>query len=729
MATITTLHVTGMHCASCVSRIEKNLGRVPGVTQASVNLVTQQATINHDPDTAAPGVLIEAIRQAGYDAMPESTPGSAPHAKSNTTDPHHNHSHGDGQSRALLIISALLAIPLVVLGMTRHTPASAQFQFLLAVPIQALLGYPFYRGAWRALRHWRADMDTLVAMGTSIAFGYSVVATIRGQSVVYFDTAAVILVLIGLGRLLEARAKGGAAAAIRGLMNLQPPQATVVRDGQETTVGVDQVHPGDVILVRPGQRVPVDGQVTQGQSTIDQAMFTGESLPVDVGPGSSVVGGTVNQTGAFQFKATKTGQDTLLSQVIDLVRQAQGSKAQVQRFADTVAGVFVPAVLTLALATLLAWGFYGSWTGGLNAMVAVLIVACPCALGLATPMAIMVGTGLGAAHGILIKDAAVLERAGKLSHIILDKTGTLTLGRLAVKQVIPIDDTLTADQVLGLGASVEQLSEHPLAKAIVEHAQQRGLPVNPVTDFKSITAAGVRGNVAGQVVLVGRFSTLREQSVKNVDALLEQRDKLLEANRTAVAVAVNGLAVGLIVLADKLKPNAKQVVQQLQQLGLKTILMTGDNAPTAQAVAREVGIDPQDVMAQVMPADKQAKVAQLQQAGHIVAMVGDGINDAPALAAADIGIAIGGGTDIAMEAGHVVLVGGDLAGLPRAIRLSRATMRRIHGGLFWAFAYNLALLPIAATGYLHPMLAAGAMSFSSISVVLNALWLKRRWKA
>lgn len=616
----------------------------------------------------------------------------------------------------------------VLLGMVWHTPVSAWLQFLLATPIQVVLGYGFYVGAWRGLRRFRADMDTLVALGTSVAYGYSVVATVGGQSIVYFDTAVVILVLIGLGRLLETRIKHSAAAAIRSLVNLQPPQAIVVRHGDQVTVTVDQVVPGDVVVVKPGQYVPTDGVVIEGQSTVDQSTFTGESVPVDVGPGSSVIGGTVNQTGAFRFRTTKTGRNTMLSQVIELVRQAQGSKAHIQRFADQVAAIFVPGVLVIAALTVVIWGLNGAWTTGLNATVAVLIVACPCALGLATPMAILVGTGLGAQHGILIKDAAALERAGKLSHLILDKTGTLTAGRLTVKEVIPAEPATDRNQLLRLAASVEHLSEHPLAEAIVRHARQRGLDLVPVTDFQSTTAAGVRGRIEGQTVVIGRIAALRQQGVVGLDDLLETRHQSLDATQTTVAVAIDGRFAGWIALEDKLKPNARQVVTQLRHLGLKVILMTGDHPSPATVIAQELGIQPQDVMAQVMPEDKQAKVTELQQKGHVVAMVGDGINDAPALAAADIGIAMGGGTDIAMEAGHVVLVSGDLHALIRAIRLSRATMRRIYGGLFWAFVYNLVLIPVAATGNLHPMFAAGAMSLSSASVVLNALWLRRRWK-
>ena len=674
----------------------------------------------------SPQDLILAINQAGYDAQTLQNPTTHPHrptTKKNTID------QDTATRKIILSFAAILAVPIVILAMTWHTPTSAQIQLFLATPIQIVLGYPFYRGAWKALRHRQTNMDTLVAIGTSVAFAYSVIAVQRGQATVYFDTAVVILILIGCGQLLEARAKHNAASAIQSLLNLQPPEATVIRNEQEHVIPIDQVKPGDTILVRPGQQVPVDGQIIEGQSTINQAMVTGESLPVEVNPGSTVIGGTINQTGAFRFTATKTGPEMFLAQVIELVQRAQSSKANIQRLADTVASFFVPTTLIIAMMTLLTWGIFAeSWLTGMHAMVAVLIVACPCALGLATPTAIIVGTGLGAQHGILIKNAAALERAGKLSHIILDKTGTLTAGKLTVKRILALDESQDTNEWLQLTASVERLSEHPVAKSIVAYAKEQGIDLLPVNDFKSITAAGVCGQVNGKTVIAGRVSTLRDQGVSNLDNLLDKRDQMLDTTRTAVAVAVDGQATAIIALADKLKPNAKQTIDHLRQLGLKPLLMTGDNTSIANAIAQEVGIDPQLVMAQVLPADKQEKVNQLQQAGHTVAMVGDGINDAPALAAADVGIAMGTGTDIAADAGHIILAGGDLNALPRAIQLSRATMKRIYAGLFWAFAYNTLLIPVAALGRLHPMLAAAAMSFSSMSVVLNALWLRRTWK-
>ncbi len=785
----TTLKVAGMRCAGCVNHVEKNLKAVAGVSSASVNLATEEAVVSHEGPVSQ---LVEAVKEAGYEATPEAedepdidssspahehgrtdtessaTQGDehADHARgeredtgdANKPDQAHDHSGGGaGQWRWRLIAGSICAVPVVVVGMGSHlvpvhhatgagggwwhSPGAAWLQLVLSAAVMALLGWPFFKGALNSARHYRADMDTLVALGTSVAFVYSVVEVLRGRyHALYFETAVVILVLIGLGKWLESRARSSAAAAIRGLMDLQPRKAIVIRDGQQITVASAQLKPDDIVLVRPGERVPVDGLVTQGQSTLDTSMVTGESMPREVREGDKVIGGTLNHTGSFQFRATHTGKATLLSQVVEMVKKAQSSKANVQRIADAVAGVFVPVVIVIALVAFGIWGLaMDQWPTALYVLVAVLIVACPCALGLATPTAIMVGTGLGAKQGILIKDAAALERAGKLTHVVLDKTGTLTTGSFAVTDVWTRDDTIDKDELLRLAASVEQHSEHPLAHAIVAWAQSQKMSLTQPEDFASITAGGVRGRVSGRSVMVGKPSTLSEHGVNDVAQLTQPMDKLEEQGRTVVAVAIDGKAAGLLALADSIKPGAAEAVNALHKLGLKVILMTGDNHATARAVAKELGID--DVLAEVLPAEKQAKVAELQKQGHIVAMVGDGINDSPALATADIGIAMGGqtsssdsnasrgGSDIAMEAGHVTLVGGDLAGLPRAIRLSRATMRRIYAGLFWAFIYNLILIPLAAFGYLDPMLAAGAMAFSSVSVVLNALWLRWTWRS
>jgi P-type Cu+ transporter len=749
----TTLTITGMHCAGCVSHVEKGLKQLPGVTEASVNLATEQAVVTHDPDAVSRAGLIRAVKGAGYGV----------HEDANHADAHGDH-HREGPDEAAiwkrrLLVFGPIAAAVMLMGMFWQGGASAWTQLVLATLVQSALGLPFYKGALNGLKHLRADMDTLVALGTSVAFVYSAVVTLRGGVDVYFDTAVVILALIGLGKWMELRARGSAASAIRALMDLQPPRATVIRNGEEADVPADEVNVGDTLLVRPGERVPVDGEVSDGQSAIDQSMVTGESIPVEVGPGDTVFAGTVNQAGAFRFTATATGQGTLLAHVVELVRKAQNSKANVQRIADRIAGVFVPAVLVVAVLTLLGWGLFGSadrlgqapWLYAMNAMVAVLIVACPCALGLATPTAIMVGTGIGAQRGVLIKDAAALERAGRLTHIILDKTGTLTVGKAQVVKVVALNETFGEADVLRLAAAVEAHSEHPLGRAIVRRAgeQRGGSGDEPESDprgesgsdpggepggglptvqrFESITGGGVRGVVEGRDVVVGRFSTLRDAGVTVSEYAIERRDELLDGARTAVVVAIDGEVAGLIALADELRPNAGKVISTLHEMGLKTVMVTGDNLITARSIADRVGIS--RVIAGVKPADKQAQVAELRAGGAVVAMVGDGVNDAPALAAADIGIAMGGGTDVAMEAGHVVLVGGKLEHLPLAIRLSRATMKRIHLGLFWAFAYNLVLIPVAVAGLMDPMFAGGAMALSSVSVVANALWLRRSFEA
>lgn len=790
-----TLSVTGMHCASCVSHVEKGIKSVPGVTDARVNLATNEAAVTFDDAKADVGKLIAAVKDAGYNAAMPQEHHHGEHDAHHEA-PQHNH-NVDVAWRWRVILGVILTLPVMIFAMAWHSAASVWLQFALSLPVQIVLGRPFYVGAFKAAKHLRADMDTLVAVGSTAAFIYSIYLMLAWQlgdasahadhvPHVYFETAAVILTLIGVGKLLEARARSSAASAIRELMNLQPALATVIRNNNEQEIRVSEIVIGDIVLVRPGQRVPVDGVIINGSSSVDQSMLTGESMPVDVTVNSPVTGGTLNQTGAFQFRTSRIGKHTALAQIVDLVKQAQTSKAQVQRIADAVAGVFVQIVMVLALITLLVWGLaFSAWNTGFFAAIAVLIVACPCAMGLATPAAIMVGTGLGAKMGILIKDAAALERAGKLTHIILDKTGTLTRGEPVVVSVLehhsasgnrvvptlPVFDGLV---MLRLAASVEQHSEHPLGRAIVREAKARQITLAPVDSFKSITAGGVRGVVDGHTVIVGKLATLRDEKVPIAsDIEKEVNDEIAKGN-SVVAIAIDGNYAGLIALADEMKPNAKEAVASLHALGLNVILMTGDQRVVAKNVAKELGID--DVFAQVLPAEKQAKVVELQKQGAIVAMVGDGINDAPALAAADIGIAMGGGkfrvpsselrvaekgdgaphhhaprgvslsvlnpkpatrspkpapssgSDIAMQAGHVVLVGGDLSALPRAIRLSRATMRRIHAGLFWAFVYNIALIPLAALGYLHPMLAAGAMAFSSISVVLNALWLRWSWK-
>jgi P-type Cu+ transporter len=722
-----------MHCASCVASVERALKRRPGVSQALVNYATEQATVVFDPAVATPEQLAEAVRKAGYQpgvpalAVPEDPAGMSSQvagspAEELPADPLAHLAQQAARWRHLSLVGLALGLPVFVLGMFVMTMWSGIIQLVLTTILQVYIGRMYYKGALRAARYGRTDMDTLVAIGTTAAWGYSVYLLLTGAHHFYFETAAIILALIAVGKWMEARARGQARRALTALLELRPPSATVERGGRLEEVPVAQVRPGDTVLVRPGGRVPVDGEIIDGQSVIDESMVTGESMPVEKGPGALVVGGTVNRTGSFRARATRVGADSLLGQIIRLVDEAQASKARVQRLVDRVSSIFVPGIMLIALAALLFWGAVaGDWVRGILALIAVLIVACPCALGLATPTAIMVGTGMGARRGILIKDAAVLERVGSLDAVILDKTGTLTRGRPEVTDVVPLAGGLSETEVLRLAACVELDSEHPLGQAIVQAAQAQGMALARPAEFRSTTGGGVEGVVEGRRIGVGKPGPADE------DVKL---DELRRRGRTVVVVRelrddapAGGRPLALIALADQLKAGAREAVEALHASGLQVLLMTGDNQITARAIADEVGID--DVLAEVMPQDKEAKVRELQGRGKRVAMVGDGINDAPALAAADVGIAMGTGTDIAKEAGDIVLVSGELSLAPRAIRLSRAMMNRIRLGLFWAFIYNIVLVPVAAAGWLHPMFAAAAMAFSSVSVVMNALSL--RW--
>ncbi len=726
MAT-TTLNIMGMRCAACVRHVEEHLNRVTGVEDASVNLAAEQATIRFDDQRVTVDQMIDAVHIAGYSARPAVSQRDAVPPDDGRSESPAAPSDKTQAWPARLIMSVVLAVNVLIIGFVWDSQYADFVQLFFASPVQVILGWPFYRGAWRGLKQCRADMDSLVAIGTSVAFGYSLWATITGEGDVYYDTAVLILVFIGLGRWLEMRARASASSAIRGLMELQPTMAHVLSGNKGRNVPVEQVKPGDRVLVRPGGRVPVDGVVVEGRSSIDQAMITGESMPVDIDIGSSVFAGCMNQTGVFHMEATATGEEMVLSQVIELVRRAQSSKAKIQRLVDRVASVFVPVVMLVAASALAWWWLFASDPiGGMMAAIAVLIVACPCALGLATPTAIMVGTGLGASQGVLIKDAVALERAGKLTHIVLDKTGTLTVGEPAVTDVILFDSNLSRTQLVQYAASIEHLSEHPLAKAIVDYAAGHNVARLDAGEFQSITAGGVTGRVAGRNVMVGRPGAIREYNVAITDDVLARYESLQRLAKTPVLVALDGTVAGLIALADQIQPGAEQVIARLKQLGLRTVLMTGDSEASAKAVSDKLGID--EGFSDVLPKQKQEKIEQLQAEGHTVAMVGDGINDAPALATADLGIAMGGGTDIAKDAGHIVIVGSRLEHIVTAIRLSRAAMRRIYLGLFWAFIYNTALLPVAFTGYLKPVYAAAAMAFSSISVVLNALWLRYTWK-
>jgi Cu+-exporting ATPase len=733
--------VEGMSCASCVNRITRFLGRVEGVTEANVNLATESATVRFDPARTDVAALAAAIAAAGYESRPIDRTENVQAAEHQTSSARHL-----GELRLRLTVAALLTLPLM-LGLARMTVApflpailsEPLLQLALATPVQFWAGAAFYRGAIAGLRHLTADMNTLVAVGTSAAYGYSLAAILApgffraaglgadGEIPLYFDTSAAIVTLILMGRYLEARARGHASDAIRDLVGLAPRTARVRREDHEVDVPIEQVVRGDLVLVRPGEKVPVDGVVREGGSSLDESMITGESMPVAKGPGDAVTGGTLNASGFFTFEATRVGADTVLAQIVRLVQQAQGSRAPIQRLADRVTGVFVPGVMAVAALTFAVWLLLGpapAFNLALVNAIAVLIVACPCALGLATPTSIMVGTGKGAENGVLFRNAEALEELHRVEVVVLDKTGTLTEGRPRVTDIVA--EGLPEDELLRLAAGVERGSEHPLGEAVVRAARERhGAEIPAASGFRSTPGSGVEAVVGSRRVAVGRAGFAGAAG-----PLAEAGGRFAAAGRTPVFVSVDGRPAGVIAIADPLKPGSAAAVAELRRLGLEVVMLTGDNETTARAVAAEAGID--RVLADVRPDRKAAAVRELQAAGKAVAMVGDGVNDAPALASAEVGIAIGTGTDVAIESAQVTLMSGDLRGIVTAIALSRATMRNIRQNLFWAFAYNVALIPLAAgvaypaTGWLlDPIFAAGAMALSSVTVVSNALRLRR----
>jgi len=722
------LTITGMHCAACAARIEEALRETEGIAEASVNYATEQATLGFDETRLGLEDIADVVHSVGYGIVLPGQEDAERIARAREVR----------GLRVRLWFSIAATAVIMLLSHVPALPARALPWVLLALatPVQFWAGWQFYRGMWIALRGRFADMNTLIAVGTSAAYLYSLAVTaapslverVGAEAHVYYDTAAMIITLILLGRLLEAGAKGRASEAIRRLMRLQPNVARVAREGEEVEIPIEQVKIGDVVLVRPGERIPVDGDVTEGESAVDESMVTGESMPVDKQPGDLVIGGTVNQSGAFRFAASRVGADTVLAQIIRLVQQAQASKAPIQRLADKVAGVFVPIVILIALITFAIWLFVGpNPTYAVIAAVSVLIIACPCALGLATPTSLLVGTGRGAEFGILIRSAEALEVAGAIDTVIFDKTGTLTRGEPKVTDIVPAPNW-TEEKVLALAASAERNSEHPLGRAVVGAARERGLALSDASEFKAISGMGVRARVDGRTVLVGTKQLLALEGITD-EPLVGAAERLASEGKTVMLVGIDGEAVGAVALADTPKPEAAAAVKALREMGLTVVLITGDNKRTAEAIAHQVGIE--RLQAQVLPEGKAQAVELFQVHGRKVAMVGDGINDAPALAQADIGIAIGRGTDIAMEAADITLVRDDLRLVPEAIRLSRATLRNIRQNLFFAFFYNSLGIPVAAGvlypvihTLLHPAMAAAAMASSSVSVVTNALRLR-----
>ena len=732
-----TLPVKGMHCASCVNKVETALAGVPGVVEAKVNLATEKAQVVLRPEVSLEA-LRAAVRAAGYE-VPEELPGEE-------ATPDRERQAREKENRLLrlkFIVGAVLSTPVVIGSMTEFFPwapdwlRSPWVLMLLTTPVQFWVGWQFHAGFIKDLRYRSASMSSLVSIGTNAAYFFSVAVTVWPRTFMglgaarYYEVAAVLMTLIVLGRWLEARAKGRTSEAIRRLVALAPKTARVLRAGQEQDIPVSEVVPGDLIRMRPGEKIPVDGEVVEGASAVDESMLTGESLPVEKRPGSRVIGGAVNRMGSFTFRATRVGKDTVLAQIIRLVEEAQGSKAPIQRLADQVSAVFVPIVLVIAALTFGVWWVWGPQPAFLFALtnaVAVLVIACPCAMGLATPTAIMVATGKGAELGVLIKSAEALELLHKVNTVVLDKTGTLTIGKPVVTDLVATGEA-DEDSVLALAAAAEQGSEHPLGEAIVNRAKERGLALPPVSDFQAVPGHGIEARVEGRRLLLGNAKLMADRGVALGAAEAAAR-RFADEGKTVMYVALDRRLIGLVAVADVLKPEAGEAVAALKAVGVEVVMLTGDSRRTAEAIAREAGIT--RALAEVLPDDKAREVKRLQGEGRRVAMAGDGINDAPALAQADVGIAMGSGTDVAMEAADVTLMRGDLRAVVTAIQLSRRTIRIIRENLVWAFGYNVILIPVAA-GLLYPLwglllspiLAGAAMAFSSVSVVTNSLRLKR----
>jgi len=737
-----TAPVRGMHCAACVSKVERALTATAGVESASVNLATEQATVAFDPARTDLVRLREAVAAAGYELAeprPEPVPGEAVDGERAAREA------ALRREKARFVVGAVLSAPVLLGGMPHVVPwvpallQNPWLQLVLTTPVQVWVGWQFHRGFVHDLRYRTASMATLVSIGTNAAYLGSVAVTLWPHAFVshgamtYYDVSAVVITLVVLGRWLEARARSRTSEAIRKLMTLAPRTARVIRDGVEADVPTAAVRVGDFVRIRPGERVPVDGVVTEGASTVDESMLTGESLPVEKAPEAKVFAGTVNRTGTFVFRAARVGSETTLARIIKLVAEAQGSRAPIQRLADRVAAVFVPIVLVIAALTFVAWWLVGPEPAGLVALtnaVAVLVIACPCAMGLATPTAIMVGTGRGAEFGVLIKSAAALELLHRVDTVVFDKTGTLTVGRPVVTDVVPVG-AATEDEILAVAAAVEQASEHPLGEAIVARAKERGLALPPIAEFTTVPGRGIDAMATDGRVLLGNRTLMDARGI-DVRLLAGRVRELAAEGKTAVYLAFAGRLLGVIAAADVPKPDATRAVAALKRLGVSVAMLTGDHRLTAEAIARQAGLD--RVLAEVLPEDKAREIRALQAKGRRVAMVGDGINDAPALAQAEVGIAMGSGTDVAIAAADVTLMRGDLVGVVAAIELSRRTIRVIRENLVWAFGYNTILIPVAAGALyplwgvqLSPILAGAAMAFSSVSVVTNSLRLKR-WR-
>jgi Cu+-exporting ATPase len=739
--------IKGMTCASCVKRVQDALSSLNGVISESVNFASEQASVEYIPAIASIRDFKKVVRDAGYDIVAV-TEGEDVVEKEKR--------ERESEFRKLkfkLIAGALLTAPLFLIafsdmtGISLITQLTAQTNFLIqmvfATPVQFWVGRQFYTGAIAAARHRTTNMNTLIAVGTSAAYVYSVIATffpsvfeIKGYSAhVYYDTAATIIVLILLGRFFEARARGKTSEAVKKLMGLQAKTARIVRAGAEVDIPIEELEIGDIVVVRPGEKVPVDGIVKDGYSSVDESMISGESIPVEKRAGDDVTGSTINKTGSFKFEAVRIGRDTMLSHIINMVQEAQGSKPPIARLADKIASVFVPAVIVIASLTFIIWFLFGpepSFTYAMLNFIAVLIIACPCALGLATPTSIMVGTGKGAENGILIRSGEALETAHKVSAVVLDKTGTITKGEPEVTDIIAVSGQRSAvseKEILELAASAEKGSEHPLGEAIVNKAKERGTGLKDPEDFQAVPGLGIKARIDGKNICLGNSNFMKDNNI-TIDELVSEAEQLSGEGKTSMFVASDGKVIGIIAVADTLKANSIDMVKALHKLGIEVVMITGDNKRTAEAIARKAGI--KRVLAEVLPEDKSNNIRLLQGEGKTVAMVGDGINDAPALAQADVGIAIGTGADIAMEASDITLISGDVKGIVTAIALSKATIKNIRQNLFWAFAYNIILIPVAAGALfpfsgilLNPMLAALAMGLSSVTVVTNALRLRR----